>query len=153
MVCFAPMGRAPARYALAPTPCAPKSCLGISLMACSTRSSFTPRAAMWRSTISARWCASPRSCSSFRGVVAKHVLERLEPVARFVRRGTEMQRGKGAVAVLHGVEVGALAGMPDGRLAADPVVLPAAGVEPLDHAFRVCALAERRDLHTAKFAE
>src|SRR6185503_18105011 len=106
-----------------------------------------------RSTMSARWCASPRSSSSFRGVVAKHFLEGLEPGDRFVVGEVEMQRRDGDVAVLYGVEVRSLSGMPHGRLAADPVVLASSGVESLDDPFGVGALAERRDPHAAKLAE
>src|ERR1700730_3469352 len=114
-------------------------------MACRTRSSRMPRAATWRSTISARRCANSRSRaarSSFFCNVTKHLLERLQARYGLVVREVEMERGDGDVAVFHGLEVGPFAGMPGRFAAADPVVLPAARIEPLDQTFRVDALPQ-----------
>ena len=62
-----------------------------------------------------------------------------------------MQRRDRDVAVLYGLEIGSLARMPRRRVAADPVILPAARIETLDDAFGVDALAEPRHLHALKF--
>src|SRR4051812_36552729 len=100
-------------------------------MACSTRSSFTPRAATCRSTIKVRWCANSRSWSSFRGEVAKRLLEGLEARDGLMMRQVEMQRRDRDEAALDGVEIRSFSRMPHGRLAADPVVAPAARIFPL----------------------
>src|ERR1700682_2496961 len=96
-----------------------KRCRGTSRMACSTRSSRTPRAATWRSTIRARWCAYSRSCCARALLPAERVdkdlCERLEPRNRVVMREIEVKRRDGDEAVLDGVEVGAFARMPDRR--------------------------------------
>src|SRR5258706_9732142 len=127
-------------------------------MACRTRSSRTPRAATWRSTISARWCAYSRSCCASAGSfpagrVAKDLLERLEPSNRFVMRQIEVQGGDRDEAALHGLEVGAGTRMPVRRIAPDPVVLPPPRVEPLDDALGVDALAELRHADAGEVAD
>ncbi len=61
-------------------------------------------------------------------------------------REIEMQRCDGDVAALHGLEVGVLAREPRRLVAADPVILAAARIQPLDHTLGVDALAEARDL-------
>src|SRR6266700_1841644 len=104
-----------------------------------------PRAATWRSTISSRKCAKSRS--SFLCDVAKNLLERPEKRNGVVVRQVEMQRRDGDEATLHRLEVSPFARMP-GRLAgADPVVLPAARIEPLHQRLGVDALAEPRHTH------
>ena len=74
--------------------------------------------------------------------MAKGLLEWLEPGERLVMGQVEVQRGDGDVAGLDGLEIGVFTGMPARRLAADPVVLASAGIEPLDDPFRIDALAE-----------
>src|SRR5258708_25361133 len=131
---------------------------GTSRMAWRTRSSLTPRLATWRSTMSARWCAYSRSCcavaASFPAErVAKELLERFEPLDRFVVGEVEVQRGDRHEAALHGLEVRTFARMPERRLAADPVVLAPAGIEALDDPFRGDALAQLRHPHAGEVAE
>src|SRR5436305_3403312 len=135
-----------------------KRCRGTSRMAWRTRSSFTPRLATWRSTMSARWCAYSRSCcavaASFpAGRVAKELLERFEPLDRFMVGEVEVQRGDGDEAALHGLEVRSFARMPERRLAADPVVLASARIEALDDALGVDTLAELRHPHAGEVAD
>src|SRR5256885_17145785 len=97
IVCFAPIGRAPVPYAFAVYMAGTKRCRGTSRIACSTRSSRTPRAAT-SFTIFARRCA--RAASSFRGAAGKEFLERLEPRNRLVMGQIEMERRDRDVAVL-----------------------------------------------------
>src|SRR5581483_8887710 len=65
----------------------------------------------------------------------------------------EMQRSDGDVSVLDGREVGSLAGMPDRLLAADPIVLPAARVEPLDDPLGIDPLPQPRDSDSLKLGD
>src|SRR6185503_13304069 len=113
-----------------------------------------PREATWRSTISARWCASSRSLSSFRGgELAKDLLERLEPCDRFVVGEIEVERRDGDESALDCFEVRSFAGMPDRRFSADPVVLSSPGVFPFDDSLGVDAFAEPRDPHAVEFGD
>src|SRR5207248_10924562 len=112
-------------------------------MACSTRSSRIPRCCT-PSTMRARRCEKS---------ACKELLERLEPRDRLVMGEVEMQRRDGDAAVLHGLEVGPLVVGPRWRAAADPVVRPAARIEPLDDPLGVDALSELRDLHAAELAD
>src|SRR3954468_15302688 len=128
IVCFAPIGSAPAPYAFAATTAGTKRWRGTSRMAWSTRSSRTPRFRT-SSTMRARRCV--RS--------GKQLLERPQPRDRLMVREVEVQRRDGDVAVLHGLEVCALVVVPRRRTAADPVVRPPARIEPLDHALGVDA--------------
>src|SRR5262245_40573914 len=107
-----------------------------------------PRAATWRSTISSRKCAKSRS--SFFCDVTKDLLERPQRGDGIVMRQVEMQRRDGNEAVLHRFEVGSFAGVPRRFARADPVVLPAAGIEPLYQRLGVNALAEPSYLHALK---
>src|SRR5215210_2518940 len=100
---------------------------------------------MCRSTISARWCASSRSCSSFRDVVAKQFLERLQAGNRLVMSEIEMERRDCDVSVLDRIEVRSLGFVPLRRLPADPVVLPPSRIAALDDTLGVDAPAQRRD--------
>src|SRR5215212_5039504 len=102
MVCFAPIGSAPGPYAFEATTDGTKRCRGTSRIACSSLASAIPRAATWRSTISARWWAKSRS-SAFD--VAKDLLERLEPRDRLVVRQVEVQRRDGDVAFVDRLEI------------------------------------------------
>src|SRR5438874_1520507 len=137
MVWFAPIGSAPGPYALLATTGDTNRWRGTSRIACRIRGSVTPRAATCRSTISARWCAKSASFGDF----AKKLLERLQSRNRIVVRQIEMQRRDRNVAVLDGLEVGAFAGMPRRWIAADPVVLPTARIEPLDDSLGIDTLS------------
>src|ERR1700751_4910997 len=108
-----------------------------------------PRAATCRSTISPRRCAYSRSL----GDVAKELLERLESRDRVVMGEIEVQRRDGHESVLHRFEVRSLPRLPRRLLAADPVVLPPARVEALDHSFRIDAFSETRDSHSSKLSD
>src|SRR5687768_4382974 len=123
-------------------------------MACRMRGSVMPRPATWRSTMSALWCANPRSCSSFRGgKVAKRFLERLQTGDGCVMGEVQVQRRDGDEARLDRFEVRPFSGMPGGRFSADPVVAAAPGIFPLDDPFRIDPLSELGDLHARKLAD
>src|SRR5512132_537959 len=95
-------------------------------MASSTRASLTPRATSCSSTMRRR--ATPKAASSegFIELPALHVGQRAEVGE------VERERRDRDVARVHGVEVGALVGLPPRIMAADPVVRPPAGVLLLD---------------------
>src|SRR5258708_39154298 len=102
-------------------------------MAWRTRGSVMPRAATWRSTMTERRCANSRSLAaiSLFCEVAKALLERLETGDRRVVSQVQMQGRDGDAAGAHGLEIGAFAGLPDGRFTADPIVLSSARIESL----------------------
>src|SRR5258706_988203 len=151
MVCFAPMGSAPAPYAFAATSVGTKRCRGTSRIACRIRSSLMPLSATWRCTMAARRCAKSGCCGlSFR-VVAKDLLERFEPWNRFVVSQVEMEGSDGDAAFLHRFEVRPFAGMPGRLAAANPVVRPSARIFPLEDVAGVDAIAQPRHAHPAEF--
>src|SRR5216684_2445183 len=146
------MGSAPGPYAFAATTEGTKRCRGTSRMAWRTRGSVMPRAATWRSTMSARRCANSRSFAADSPFceMAKTLLERLETGDGLVMGHVEMERRDGNVAEVHGLEIGPLSRLPDRGLAADPVVLPSPWVDPFDDALAVGPLAELRDPHAGE---
>src|SRR2546430_3744685 len=68
-------------------------------------------------------------------------------------RQIEMQRRDRNVTILDGFEVGSFAGMPCRWIAADPVVLPAPRIEPLDDSLGIDALSEPRDFYALKISD
>src|SRR5688500_924542 len=106
---------------------------------------------MWRSTISARWCANSRSwpgvSSCFCGV-AKQLLEFPQARDGLMMSEIEMQWRDRDIAVLNGLEVGPFTGMPGRLFAADPVILSSARIQPLDHSLGVDTLAKFRHANT-----
>src|SRR3954449_5683131 len=142
IVCFAPIGSAPAPYAFAATSVGTNRCRGTSRMACRIRSSLMPRPATYSCTIRARRCA--------KSGVAKKFLERFETRDRFVMGEVEVQRRDGDAAFLDRFEVGVLAGAPGRFAAADPVVRPPARILALEDVAGVDAVAEACDADAAE---
>src|SRR3954471_20466058 len=150
IVCFAPIGSAPAPYAFAATSVGTNRCRGTSRMACRIRSSLIPRPATYSCTMRARRCAKS-GCGelSFR-CVAKELLERFETRDRFVMGEVEVQRRNGDAAFLDRFEVGVLAGAPGRFAAADPVVRPAARIAPFEDVAGIDTIAESRHADAAE---
>src|SRR5437762_12028426 len=151
IVCFDPIGSAPGPYAFDATSVGTKRCRGTSRIALRIRSSLMPRAATCRSTISARRCASSRS--SFLGDGVKDLLERFEPRDRCVMGEIEMERRDRNASGLNRFEVGLGFSVPRRCAAADPVVRPAARIEPLDDSLGVDAATEFANANAFELAD
>src|SRR4051794_10343685 len=144
IVCFAPIGSAPAPYAFAATSVGTNRCRGTSRMACRIRSSLIPRPATYSCTMRARRCVKSGCGALSLRCVAKELLERFQTRNRFVVREVEVQRRDGDAAFLDRLEVGVLARTPRRFAAADPVVRAAARIAALEDVAGIDAIAEAR---------
>src|SRR3954471_6824645 len=150
IVCFAPIGSAPAPYAFAASSVGTKRWRGTSRIACRIRSSLIPRPATYSCTMRARRCAKSGCGALSLRCVAKELLERFQARDRFVVREVEVQRRDGDAAFLDRFEVGVLARTPGRFAAADPVVRPAARIAALENVAGVDAIAEARHAYAAE---
>src|SRR4051794_32147575 len=150
IVCFAPIGSAPAPYAFAASSVGTNRCRGTSRIACRIRASLIPRPATYSCTMRARKCAKSGCGALSLRCVAKELLERFETRDRFVMGEVEVQRRDGDAAFLDRFEVGVLAGTPGRFAAADPVVRPAARIAPFEDVAGVDTIAEPRNPNAAE---
>src|SRR3954454_24169078 len=150
IVCFAPIGSAPAPYAFAASSVGTNRCRGTSRIACRIRASLIPRPATYSCTMRARRCAKSGCGALSLRCVAKELLERFETRNRFVVREVEVQRRDGDAAFLDRFEVGVLAGTPGRFAAADPLVRPAARIAALEDVAGINPIAEPRHADAAE---